>query len=112
MNEPAKPPAEREDQSPSLDDVIGAMERLMRLFQMERILYLVFGFASLVLFVYAAYRVFSSGDFTSTDMNIVLGATGISAACSSRVVYFLNKAFGIIESIVMKKISEGDEDGR
>ncbi len=53
-----KPVIDKDKESPSLDDVIGAMERLMRLFQMERILYLIFGIASLVLFVFAAYRVF------------------------------------------------------
>ena len=107
-----KPVIDKDQEGPSLDDVIGAMERLMRLFQMERILYLIFGIASLVLFVFAAYRVFSSGTISSTDMNIVLGATGISAACSSRVVYFLNKAFGIVESIVMQNVSQGDDDGK
>jgi hypothetical protein len=102
MNQPTKP---------SLDDVISALERLMRLFQVERILYLIFGLASLVLFVYASYRMFSAGAPNGTDMAIVLGSTGVSAACSSRVVYFLNKAFGIIEALVVSKNSDGANNG-
>lgn len=38
-----KPAIDKDQEGPSLEDVIGAMERLMRLFQMERILYLIFG---------------------------------------------------------------------
>lgn len=97
---------------PSLDEVLRALERLMRLFQIERVLYLVFGLASLILFIYSSYRMFSNGVPNTGDVAMVLGATGVSAACSSRVVYFLNKAFGLIEVLAIGKSNQGAQNGK
>jgi len=96
-----------DDEKQALEQALNALERLMRIFQIERILYLLGAGASLVLFVYAAYRVFSRGDFTTTDMVVILGATGVSTACSSRVAFFLNKAFQLIEDIIRKLTNTG-----
>jgi hypothetical protein len=89
-------------------DVLDALERLMRIFQLERALYLVFGLASLVLFLYSGYRMFAAGVPSSADMAVVLGATGVAGACSTRVVYFLNKAFALLEDIVHRGSREGE----
>jgi len=84
---------------------LDALERLMRMFQLERILFLVSAFASFILLLYAGYRLFSTGDVKTADMAIILGATGISTASSSRIAYFLNKAFNLIDFLV-RKLSE------
>jgi hypothetical protein len=90
------------DEKETLEQALNALERLMRMFQIERIIYLIGGVASLGLFVYAGYRVFSQGDVKTTDMISILGASGVSTACSSRVAHFLNRAFDLIEDIIRR----------
>jgi hypothetical protein len=81
---------------------LDALERLMRMFQAERILYLLSAAASFGLLLYAAYLMFSSGNVTIGQIGLIFGATGVTAVTSSRIVYFLNKAFNLIEDIVRK----------
>lgn len=95
---------------PSIDDVIGALERIMNLFKYERALYLIFGLVSLLLFVYAAIRLFSSSQIDKEVVTAMLGASGTMAACSARVVFFLNRAFAIIEQLVLGKLEKKDGD--
>jgi hypothetical protein len=91
---------------PNIDDVIDALERIMNLFKYERILYLIFGLVSLLLFVYAAARMFSSSQIDKEVVMAMLGASGTMAACSARVVFFLNRAFAIVEQIVLAKLEK------
>lgn len=81
---------------------LDSLERLMRMFQLERILYLIGSMASLALFLYAGFQLFSQDKFDSTYLNIVFGATGLSTVCSSRVSFFLTKSFRLIEDIIRK----------
>lgn len=86
---------------PTLDDVISALDRLLKIFDWERKLYLAFGLVSLFLFIYSGYRVLGSGQIDKELMSGMLGASGVVAACSARVVFFLTKAFTIIEQIAV-----------
>jgi hypothetical protein len=86
----------------TLDGVLGALEYLMAIFKIERVLYLLGGCASLIIFIYASYRMFSSGEVTMDEMTLILGASGVSTACSSRIAYYLNRSFRLIEDIVRK----------
>jgi hypothetical protein len=88
------------DEKQLLEQVMLALDKLMNTFKFERILYLIGAFASVMLFVYAAYRLFSQKDPSSSDMVIVLGASGVATACSSRVAHFLSRSFKIIESVI------------
>ena len=74
-----------------LEQALNALERLMRIFVVERILYLVAGVASSGLFIFAGYRLFSQDVVRTEDMVIILGATGVSTACSTRLALYLNK---------------------
>lgn len=89
-------PADKESITHTLD----ALERLMRMFQAERIIYLMSAAASFVLLLYAAYLMFSSGSVTAGEIGLIFGATGVSAISGSRIAYFLNKSFNLIEDIV------------
>lgn len=86
---------------PTLDDVISALDRLLKIFDWERKLYLAFGLVSLFLFVYSGYRMIGSGQIDKELMSGMLGASGVVAACSARVVFFLTKAFNIVEQIAI-----------
>ena len=84
----------------SITQTLDALERLMRMFQAERIIYLMSAAASFVLLIYAAYLMFSSGTVSVGEMGLIFGATGVSAISGSRIAYFLNKSFNLIEDIV------------
>lgn len=96
-------PGDRESITQTLD----ALERLMRMFQAERIIYLLSAAASFVLLLYAAYLMFTSGDVSAAEMGLIFGATGVSAISGSRIAYFLNKSFNLIEDIVRKLTGVG-----
>jgi uncharacterized membrane protein YtjA (UPF0391 family) len=98
---------------PNLDEVVSALERLVRLFDWERKLYLAFGLVSLFLFLFSGYRMLSGGNVDKELLAGMLGSTGVAAACSARVVFFLTKAFSIVEQLVTPKAGEGgDANGK
>ena len=86
----------------SITQTLDALERLMRMFQAERIIYLLSATASFGLLLYAAYLMFSSQDVTAAEIGLIFGATGVSAVSGGRIAYFLNKSFNLIEDIVRK----------
>jgi hypothetical protein len=96
-------PGDRESITHTLD----ALERLMRMFQAERIIYLLSAAASFGLLLYAAYLMFSSQAVGAAEIGLIFGATGVSAISSSRIAYFLNKSFNLIEDIVRKLTGVG-----
>ena len=97
---------------PSLDEVVSALERLIRLFDWERKLYLAFGVLSLFLFLFSGYKMLIGGNVDKELLAGMLGATGVAAACSARVVFFLTKAFSIVEQLVTtKSTNKGRADG-
>lgn len=92
------PPEDRETITQTLD----ALDRLMRMFQAERMVYLFFAAASFGLFLLAAYLMFSSRQVQVGAIVSIFGATGICAASGARIAFFLNKSFNLIEDIVRK----------
>lgn len=72
---------------PTLDDVISALDRILKIFDWERKLYLAFGLVSLFLFIYSGYKL-GSGQIDKELISSMLGASGVVAACSARVVFF------------------------
>ena len=89
-------PGDKESVTQTLD----ALERLMRMFQAERMIYLLSAAASFALLIYAAYLMFSSGKVSAEQIGLIFGATGVSAVSGGRIAYFLNKSFNLIEDIV------------
>jgi hypothetical protein len=85
-----------------LKQTLDALERLMRMFQAERILYLCCVVAAFALLIYAGWLMFSVGGVTPAEIGLMFGATGVTAVSSGRVAFFLNKAFNLIEDIVRK----------
>lgn len=90
-----------EKNQPTLDDVITALERLLKMFDWERKLYLAFGILSLLIFLFAGYKILSNNDVDPQVVAGMLGATGVVAACSARVVFFLTRAFTIVEKLLL-----------
>jgi hypothetical protein len=84
-----------------ITQTLDALERLMRMFQAERLLYLLGAVGSMGLLLLAAYLMIMSEEGVDwTQIGLIFGATGIAAATGARIAYFLNKSFNLIEDVV------------
>lgn len=95
------------------DDLVNrtldALERLMRMFAIERYLYLLSAFISFALLILVVYRQLTEEGVGALDLTLIFGATGLIAASAARVSYFLNKSFDLI-STILKRMAEGDDE--
>lgn len=81
---------------------LDALERLMRMFAIERYLYLISALISFILLVIAIVRLVTEDGVGALDLSLIFGATGLIAASAARVSYFLNKSFDLISSIIQR----------
>lgn len=81
---------------------LDALERLMRMFAIERYLYLISALISFILLVIAIVRLITEDGVGALDLSLIFGATGLIAASAARVSYFLNKSFDLISSIIQR----------
>jgi hypothetical protein len=80
--------------------VMDALERVLDLFKVERALFLTLAAASGGFFVWVGYHLFSGKEIHPTDIVLLLGASGVSTACSTRTTFFMNRAFNILEALL------------
>lgn len=90
-----------------IKETLDALDRLMGMFQAERIIYLLGAATSLGLLLYASYLMISSGKVDTSQLGLMFGASGLTAVCGARVVFFLNKAFNLIEDVIRKLFELG-----
>lgn len=90
-----------------LERALDAVERLMRMFRAERIVYLVAAAASFGLLFYAAFLMFAEEGVDAASLGLIFGATGLSAVSAGRIAFFLNRAFKLIEDVVRERIGMG-----
>ena len=81
---------------------LDALEHLMRMFAIERYLYLISALISFILLVIAIVRLITEDGVGALDLSLIFGATGLIAASAARVSYFLNKSFDLISSIIQR----------
>jgi len=81
----------------------------MRMFAIERYLYLLSAFISFALLILVIYRQLTVEGVGVLDLTLIFGATGLIAASAARVSYFLNKSFDLI-STILKRMAQGDEE--
>lgn len=92
--------ASRDDQI--IERTLDALERLMRMFQAERIVYLIAVAASFGLLLYAGFLMFAKQGVDAASLGLIFGATGLTGFSAARIVFFLNKSFNLIEAIVRR----------
>jgi len=83
-----------------LTETLNALERLLNIFRIERIIHLIIGAVAFLMLLYAIVLLISSKDVTSSLLVSLFGSSGLIAASSARITYFFNKAFGLIEEII------------
>ena len=91
---------------PQREDIVNrtldALDRLMRMFAFERILYLVCAIVSFVLLIVCLINLFQTKQISTPQLAMVFGASGLIAASAARVSFFLNKSFDLVSSIIQQ----------
>ena len=102
---PAPAPAptpEEDDREGLVQQTLDALDRLMRMFAVERILYLVCAFASFGLLILCLVQLWTTQQISWPQLAMVFGASGLIAASAARVSFFLNKSFDLVSCIIQQ----------
>ena len=83
-----------------IDKTLDALERLMRMFAAERILYLVCSVVAFALLIVASVVLIRAGKLDWTAASMLFGSTGLITLSAFRVSFFLNRAFDLITTII------------
>ena len=83
-----------------LDAAMDALDRLMRMFALERYVYLALTGVSFVLLIYTAYLLVVSERANTAALVGIFGSSGLIAASSGRISWFFNKAFNLVERLI------------
>lgn len=92
-----------EDERQTLNQTLDALERLMRMFQAERLIYLACALVSFGLLIYAGVLFFGANGgngIKAEQLGLFFGAGGLITVAGGRVVLFLNRAFNLVEDII------------
>lgn len=90
------------DNKELLTTALDALERLLRMFTVERYVYLALTAFSFLLLIYAAYLLVSSQTVDTQTLVAIFGSTGLITASSARISYFFNRAFSLVEDLIRK----------
>ena len=88
------------DKKELLTTSLDALDRLLKMFMVERYVYLVLTAFSFLLLIYAAYMLVTSESANTATLVAVFGSTGLIAASSARISWFFNRAFTLVEELV------------
>ena len=90
------------DNKELLSAALDALDRLLKMFMIERYVYLVLTAFSFLLLVYTAYLLITKGEVNTQMVVAIFGSTGLIAASSARISWFFNRAFSLIEELIRK----------
>ncbi|WP_145923906.1 hypothetical protein [Pseudomonas citronellolis] len=79
---------------------LDALERVLRIFQIERIVYLALTILSFLLLIYAIYLTFSEREISTQTLIAFYGSGGLITISSARITFFFNRAFNIVEDLI------------
>lgn len=85
-----------------LDIVIGALDRLMAMFRIERYVHLALTGLSFLMVLYCGFRLVTDSHLDRTSLLALFGSTGLITASSARITVFFSRAFTIVESVIKR----------
>ena|SRR2546425_626894 len=94
-----------------LTETLNALERLLNLFRVERIIHLVAGVVAFLMLLYAIVLLLlrSKSNVDTALLVSLFGSSGLIAVSSARITYFFNKAFTLVEDVIRVLIKSGKE---
>jgi hypothetical protein len=98
-----KPPRQGATESKiTLQDALGALEKLLKMFSVERYVYLLMTALSFLLLLYSGYLLVASREADTATLVAIFGSSGLVAASSARICLFFDKSFRLIEKLIQK----------
>jgi|SRR6185503_7411324 hypothetical protein len=91
----------------ALTETLNALDRLLGLFRVERMLHLIIGVVGFILLVYAIVLLLNNKEVNTTLLVALFGSSGLITVSSARITYFFNKAFKLVEDIIHSLITGG-----
>ena len=88
------------DKKELLTTSLDALDRLLKMFMVERYVYLILTAFSFLLLIYVAYMLVTSDSANTATLVAVFGSTGLIAASSARISWFFNRAFTLVEELI------------
>jgi hypothetical protein len=90
------------DQKELLEATLNALDRLLRMFMVERYVYLALTVLSFGLLLYAGYLLIVTKAANTEVLVAVFGGSGLVAASSARISWFFNRAFSLVEDLIKR----------
>ena len=88
------------DEKELLSTALDALDRLLKVFMVEKYVYFVLTAFSFLLLIYTGYLL-ATRDSVNTQMLVaIFGSTGLITACSARISWLFNRAFSLIEDLI------------
>lgn len=84
----------------TLDTILTSVERLLKLFELERKIHLIIGIVGFLILIYACFLLIRSKELSVELLVSLFGSSGLIITSSARITYFFNKAFNLIENII------------
>lgn len=91
----------------ALTETLDAVERLLNLFRIERMVHLLIGVIAFGMLVYAIVLLFKGGGMTTQLLICLFGSSGLITVSSARITYFFNRAFKLVEEVIHKLLESG-----
>lgn len=91
----------------NLRETLDALDRLLKMFMVERYVYLALTVASFAILLIFAYQLATTRSASVEVLTAVFGGSGLIAASSARISWFFNRAFTLIEKLI-----QGAESGK
>jgi hypothetical protein len=88
------------DKKELLTTALDALDRLLKMFMIERYVYLILTAFSFLLLIYTAYLLVTKETANTQMLVSIFGSTGLIAVSSARISWFFNRAFTLIEDLV------------
>ena len=89
-----------------LKDALDALDRLLKMFMVERYVYLLLTATSFAILLIFGFQLATTRSASNEILIAVFGGSGLIAASSARISWFLNRAFTLIEKLI-----SGGSDG-
>lgn len=83
-----------------LQATLDAIERLLKIFMLERYVYLALTVTSLAILLILGYQLVTIKCPNTELLTIVFGGSGLVAASSARITWFFNRAFTLVERFI------------
>lgn len=90
-----------------LKDTLDALDRLLKMFMVERYVYLALTVTSFAILLIFGYQLVTTKNASIEVLTAVFGGSGLVAASSVRISWFFNRAFTLIEKLI-----QGAPDGK